>query len=468
MFTNNSIIQSEKGYSLFAGTFFSGIHTNPLSRFRGEAQPCFIYKDGIVKHVVLKARTTSNNELFIDFGDIKPIPVAELKLSLKDQALSKVLLLKKVFDAIDKDLPLYSGIVPLYAIYFFDEDGVIILSDQLCEAISSCNEDDFNQENTFYLSWVEFNPEIKRDEQLVQLLYFAQTGILPFASFDIRNTKASNFFKLKNTSIEPRIANAIDKALLLKGPRAELDFNKEFSSLNWSTIENPLDTEVTLKAQQKLNQRATNTLFLKKKGWLIGLIAFIIFVASFFIINYLKSEFGPPKFASMDSKEIITRYYEAVNDLDTELLEDSFTRKLKPNIYNEIVGLYVNRQTRMAYESTNYVITPKQWLESNKPDLLQSAIIYGVADVSLKEVGQNTIEATTILYSPYDYFDEEVADLDYDAQTAKSVEIYVYKQVERFDFEQRKTWLEIINQETISLELIDVLNINYVPKQRTI
>lgn len=460
MFRNTDIQKTDGTYQLTAGTFMGGIHTNPLSRIKGQADPCLLYADEKIQKVQLQARARSNNTIMIDFGQLQPVPVAELAFSLKEKALDKVKLLWKAVQAADiKELPLSAGLVPLYSIFFVDEDKVVFLSGQYSETVSFSNEDSFNFASTFALSWVPFNKKIKLAEEMVQLLYYSQTGVFPFASADVRNTRAANFLPLSLGKTENSLAGAIDKALRLKGDKAVLDLDALLSGLSWSVTESTLDTPEAREYLQKTARKARTRIFWKKKGWMIaGGVAVLAFIG-YFTANYLYREFGPPSSAGMDQEGVVMAYYQAQNDLDAGALTDALVHGVKSPVYNEVIGLYVNKATRMGYEMVDSIVSPEDWIASGRQPIDDGGMIYGVTDVTLDRVDDDTLRATAILYSGYDYFsDVSLIDTEVDK---KEADVFVYTQVEEFDLVKKNYWYEISRVETISLEPLEFFEVPY-------
>lgn len=470
MYRDSDIIQEADGYRLAVGSFIGSAHSNPLSKFGSRTSPSIVFKDGVIEHRIIEARATAGKEISILFQGSRPHPAAELGYGLRSEALVWISRLSQAIQhAGNADLPFLDKIIPLYCIYFTDEGEVILLSQQLADIIHFCLEDSESFSQTFALSWVPFNDSIKLSEELVQLLYFAQTGAFPFSDDRIRCTGARAYIRLELTGSDPAIARIIDRCLRLRGEKAKLDIDSvisELEAIGWTCPDHAFDTLQAEQAFKKLDSKARKAMFWKKKGWIVALCAAAAITIGYFVTNYCVKEFGPPDSAGMSEEEIVAYYYQAQNDLDTEHLTDTLVHRVKSPVFNEVTALYVTRATRLGYENIDCVVSPEKWIESGKGPITSSAMIYGTTDLSMRRIDNDTLEATVSLYSNTDYFNEgNEEDLSLDAEAPAFTEVYVYRQVQQFDFVPKYSWEEISAITEISLELTDHFQVPYSAKQ---
>ncbi|MDY4889872.1 MAG: hypothetical protein SO135_09075 [Sphaerochaetaceae bacterium] len=461
MFRKSDIKSGPDGNYLTVGSFIGSAHANPLAKFGGKTLPSMIFQDGEAKEIILEAKATSSREIVILFNDICPIPVSELAFSLHNEALSRVQELWKAIEATDpKLLPLLDGIIPLYCIFFTEDGNVIILSKQLGDIIHFCLEEPDSFAQTFALSWVRYNSAIKLKNEMIQLLYFAQTGMFPFADDRIRNTGAKWYVRLSYTAAEPKLAQIIDQCLLKKGDKASIDLSSVLLSIEWSTVEDLIDTPQAASALDRLERQSRICLFWKKKGWLVALIVAIVITTGYFLGNYIVKEYGPPASAGLNEEEIVSYYYQAQNELNTEHLRDTLVHGVKSPVENEVISLFVTRATRLGYEHIDCVITPESWIAEGRQPIVEGAMIYGTTDLKTRWVDDDTIEATVTLYSNSDYVNP-----DYETDLSDSVptftEVYVYEQVQQFDFIDKHEWKEISAINEVSLVQKDHFQVPY-------
>lgn len=469
MFRSSDIMKTENGYSLTISTLQGSLLARqdiPISR-------CIYYSGGAKGHIDAQVRLAGGSSVLLDFKcRSMPIPISELHDSLLPEALERIKLLWNALKSCNQDeLPLKNGMLPLYSIYF-TEDGVIILSEQLTDAIRFCLDDDDNFEQTIALSWIKSPQGAALENEMVQLLYFAQTGILPFADPMVRGTSQSRFLRLSNTKADKSLAAIID-SYLEKRRGASLD--NLLDSISWkpdagSGVRPPdgdlMDTDEMRAQRARLEKLYKKALFWKKRGFIVGLAAVIVITIGYFTGNYLIKEFGPPQSAGLSQKEIIAYYYDAQTSLDVERLTDTLVHGVSSPVFNEVTALRVTQAARLGYEGFDFVMPPQQWLSSEQGPLLKGTIIYGVSDLSTMRIDEDSILATSILYAPYSYLEEEQEEYELDSQEPQSLTVYVYRQIQRFDFIQKRSWLEISGISTESLTLIDSFEVPYVERTR--
>lgn len=221
---------TSSGWSLKVGSFIGSPRANPLSRF-GTFSPSLLCEGGELRKVDVGAVATPSNEIILQFGPIRPIPVSALASSLRETALDRARQMSALLRLAPREaLPLVDGVVPLYCARF-TENGVLVLSKELCDVVGATLGDEEAFEQSFALGWPPF-PD-KPAFEIVQLLYFAAAGFLPFADERVRIAGARHFIRLADVlgTEDGKLAKQIDDALL---SREKIDLDAFLQGLSWN------------------------------------------------------------------------------------------------------------------------------------------------------------------------------------------------------------------------------------------
>lgn len=470
MFSRNNVRKGPGGYELVIGTYSAKALANPLAGMQQDIEPGFICKDGFVRQIPLPLRGREG-KITINFGEIEPLPAGELCTSLRGEALSYVKSLWQAVSLMRKDdLPLQDGMLPLYSFFFTTEGSVIFLSRQLTDQVHFCLSEDDGFSQSFSFSWPAYSTDSKIKVQMAMLLYFAQTGFMPFSDERIRYTGQANLLKLSMTGAEPALAGAIDQALEIR-PATDFDPESWLDSLHWSVSDGILDTPAVKQWNEKIDRKLNHLTFWRKKGWIVFLVTGIVLAVLAFGMNYIAKQFGPPQSAGLSQEEVVLYYFTAQNNLDVECLTDTLSWGVKSPVYDEVARLFVSSMARRAYEQYgDTVMSASDFVASGVTELPQDSYVYGVEQVSIERIGPDTLRTTSILYSPYDY--DSISDAVDEIPT--ECDIYVYRQVQTFTFTEAswlfssRTWQEISSITVESVKMIDHIVIPYVPRTGTL
>ncbi len=169
----------------------------------------------------------------------------------------------------------------------------------------------------------------------------------------------------------------------------------------------------------------------------------------------MKSKLSAPYTRDMSQIEIVENFFKNMNNIDPSNMENNAFKAQAPQ-YNAVMGLYVNKQTRAAYESINPAVNLDSWLDEGKPAIPSTSFIYGADINEITTIGDNKVRASGTWYSPYSDDDS----LKIDIPEGYTV-VYMYDVDEDFTFEWSKrgwwtvTGIEISKYEYIGYELVE-------------
>lgn len=471
--------------------------------FTRERTPAMLYKNGTFVDVPWFGLRLINDKRCLCF-DEKPfeaaneqqllIPSSELSLSLRNKSFELLYNLASALDLIDKNPSLKNFLdwnfysLPLSSFYFLPDNSVFLLPQKASDLIDSLttDEDRFSDREAWYVH--EQANDFGKANFLFQLLYYSLTGIKPYGLKDVRNTgfkpvPVSLYFKNNQGKLPAeceQLLRDIEQVFKLKRKdmyrvsnpyeyfKESLKVAMEKSSPSSYLQTNSIVCEDYL---LKLNKKANRNIFLRKKGTVLAAIAVAVIVVIAIVWYYIALAIAPPQTAGYTKEEIVRTYYQALNDLDITNLEDSLARGCKSPDSQEITTLYVSTKTRQAYENLNVLMNPQQWLDEGKPALVTGGMVYGVTNINLEELSEDTVRATFDYYLPYDEEENEEENegksesQDYDPyEEATSTLIAKYKKVVDFTFVTNKTWLEISGIKEVECTLQEIYEVPYKEK----
>jgi len=439
--------KDNNNYILLGAMEKTHYYNNPLTQISSEREKSFIYQDGKVEERIFDIQMISSN-LCLNVKELEITGVSSLSTTNKKTALSKIKTLYEAFNAIGKKkLNLKNGILPMSRIYFISGGGILIIPDQIRSLIFNLRDEEFNNYDFNY--WVcPIHPQhLKLELQLVQLMYFALTGRGPFFS---EESRACNYspIPLIFGSTDKELATFIDQSLQMKTlpDNYESWFNKSIEALNWKIPEtDPLKNQKVEEFLITQNNKIKKSNFIKKKGTPILLISLVVICILYFIIHLIIVKTAPPDTRGMTPSEITAYYYQAQNNLDLDAATDSFVNEKDCPIKQELAGLFVSSKMRQAYENKNTIISPETWLESGEDEISKDMIIYGNTDLSIEEKGPLTVVATTLLWNANAYSEIENEDFGATEIPTDYLNVYIYQQIQEFQFIQKKDYYEILS-----------------------
>ncbi len=164
-----------------------------------------------------------------------------------------------------------------------------------------------------------------------------------------------------------------------------------------------------------------------------------------FIYTIISNVLEPPLTAGMEALEVASFYYDGYNNLDSISMDDALARGVDNPAEQTLTYLHVTTSVRQAYEFESGFIPASQWVESGMPDVDPTTLVYGISDLSLNWIDEDTLKADYLLWSPV-YADEETLQRDVPATPSHVVE--------ELDMAIKGKYWEITEIRTISNEAV--------------
>lgn len=451
--------------------------------FQGKKETGFYWKDGQISPWVWDSIVDRDGIKFIMCDEIDLIPLSAITTAARSHAFSHVRNFAQALQQIPQEqLAIIHGYMPLWNIYI-SKDSILILPPQLSRMFETALEDaDRYQELE---CWIKHPAPTEQTLalQCTELLYFAATGTAPYAPQEVR---ASGFnhvpLSVINQTYSINLSNKaidwIDYDLLRPRKKHESSDQKtalnswlrESSQLQWDTdnrTENPgfmgkqaPENSTLIATLEQRRKQATRKHFFRTKGMIILAVLIALAVVTSLVIDQIKDRQAPPYTAGMSQEEIIEEYYRAQSNLEPDNLSASLARNVKSPVSSEVSNLYVVRQMRMGYEGINTVIPADTWVASGMPAIAESSYVYGVTNIHIVPIGENSWSVTSTLYAPYDLYEstgeESLENLPYG-------EAHTYVQIQEFDFIKKKDWWLISQIRVISHTPQEIIQVETYP-----
>ena len=457
----------------------------PTFMMQGVKNCGYVIQGGVQESWYWDGLTIAREKRCIYFKKMDLFPLTDIATKKRAKALVIVRDLAKALSLLStKFLDLSSGIIPIWRIWGLEDGGFLILPQNLADLFSSCASEEIRSfQSTCWVHHDNHKP-FSLCDQMTQLLYFACMGFPPFQNPETRE----DTFRALPVSLYPSLhlptatSQFIDKTLSLSLTRQrDIGGNKESKEvLAWfiGATEDLLWTledrqEATSRDDLKLDpgcgpflekqkKRADRKIFWRKKGWIVASIAAVVLVVIWITGSRIKASLTPPYTAGMTNVQIIDEYYTGQSELDIQKMEASLSKKAKNPASLEVSNLFVSRQTRQAYEGMNTQINPNDWIAKGKPAIMEGTYLYGVTDVQVEQIGDNTYQATSILYTPYAYTEPDESDVV--QPSAGHVFMYRYEQVQEFTLGLSKHgWTEITSINNVSIQDLGTIEVETYP-----
>jgi len=147
--------------------------------------------------------------------------------------------------------------------------------------------------------------------------------------------------------------------------------------------------------------RRTKTLFFlaKYRSALVITGATVILLA-LFLQGPISKFLEEPVTTGMNQEQVIHLYYDSFRTLDTEAMEDAVTSRAGKSDINEISTVYVTSKVRTSYEGTTGLLNPEEWMASGSEPLSPGTQVWGISDLKIKSLGNDTFEVNYIKWTP--------------------------------------------------------------------
>ncbi len=463
----------------------------PAHIFQGEKHDSLVIRDGKVEKVRYEAIYNEGEKRYVYFPKMDLFSLDHLSTTHRHNALSIVRNIAIGLESAGESfLNLETGVFPLYRIYICGEDGAFLLSPDIGDVLSLIRT---NEERIS-----EVNALIRRDSEdsyrliaeMGELLYYAAAGDLPYSSDDVRKYKYQEFplekaLELLNDRLDEKTLGLVN--LILHAKRQEMRdimgnrtpgkalswFISRTDGLNWDLEEKDgkdyegLRECTEYKAfEQKAFSGAKRNTFFRKKGTIIAICIIAAALVSAALYDYISRLLEPPVSAGMSQEEVIMRFYEDQNSLMPDSMMSAVKGADVPQ-ENEVMNLYVTSRMRMAYEQINPVVNVDDYLSAENPELITGATVYGVTDIELERVDDDTIIAHSKWYTPYS--EDGGTENDGGDVTEPTYTIIFIKDVDQvFDFTwNERGWWNITGAEITKFDEVGSIRADYVKTDHT-
>jgi hypothetical protein len=123
----------------------------------------------------------------------------------------------------------------------------------------------------------------------------------------------------------------------------------------------------------------------KRSGLIVGATIAVILLLSL-ISSLIGRAMEPPKTAGMDPQEVVETFLWSMNELDHEMMSGATRNGAGSELINSVLQLFATVQVRQAYEGRNVHYDPQKWLDQNKPELPESSLLSGIANLEILNV----------------------------------------------------------------------------------
>ena len=459
----------------------------PSYLLQGQKSPGYIIVPGEKpKKWYWEGFAVADDQRCLYFESINLFPITDIATTKRSDALPLIRELAQALEMLPLTfLDLSSNTLPIWRIWGIEEGGFLILSQDLADLFSSCAEDDVRY--SMLSAWVHhgIHTPFSLCDQMTQLLYFAAMGFPPFGA---KETREDGFralpLSLSSVGLEQKSMAFIDATLRLSlSKQREASANLETQKALFWFVEATEGLEWNLKNRTEApsyedmrnvgssapfledqKKRSDRSVFWRKKGWIVISVAVALTLVLWFTTGRIRDALAPPYTAGMAAEQVIQEYYTAQNELDLQKMEASLGKKAKNPAAMEVTNLFVSRQTRKAYEGIDTQIDPNTWIGSGRPPLLEGTFLYGITDVTIRAINTTDYEVTSILYSPFPYFEDQEGAV---AEEGELI-IFRYEQVQYFRIEPSKRgWLEITSLENRTLRRLESLKVPTYRRETT-
>lgn len=422
---------------------------------QGKKLQAAIWKDGALEWLDWNGIAIIDGMQVLSFPDMDLRPVSAMARD-GAHALARIRSLAEMLSLLPSEfLHLESGILPLWRIYEIHEEGWLVLP----QALGSLVEASLRDMDRFELfnAYVHYDihPNFSLIDEMAQLLYTAVTRKPPYLDHATREDHCNAIpLSFMHTNVPKETCDFIDRVLHMgltsqrdiagnKEPQRVLVwFLDQTKDLSWpmgGVVTEMIQAESTRFFKGQL-RRANRRVFWRKKGWLVLLVSAVVLCAAGFTGSKIKQKLTPPYTYGMSDERIITEYYAGQSALDVQKMDAS----LAPHVHSpadlEVTNLYVNRQTREAYEHVRTIIDVNEWLADGKPPVPETGGVYGVTDVAIEQVDADTYRVDSTIWTPFAY-DEEDEGRPVEAGTARA---FIYRQHQVFTFTTNKRGWRLI------------------------
>ncbi len=377
-----------------------------ISRQELLSRPGILIKNGISKEWVCTESFVYKEGLFFPGSFYEGNTIADINLDiglLLDLAVSFQTIIKA-------DIPISGFYTP--GIFKTEREGILyfppalinFITSQLSESNSISFWQPYNHPDAVGKSQYSFTLGVLAYQLLTKELPYTGTSITEIRE-KMRSSKPVEVELLK-PGIQKSIADLIDNALALK----DINLSEWIEQLKlWekdgiSTISDKTARfrikETAARKQNNRQKKFKRKQFLTHNWKTIAATAAAIAFIISFSIGPIKNAMEPPITAGMSAKEVVGTFYSAIIDMNTEIMEDCVKKGIAKNDINEVTQLFVISRVRSGYEGTSGLVTAQDWNDGIIKTLNSGEQIFGIADLVITKLINNTYTADYIKWYP--------------------------------------------------------------------
>lgn len=445
---------------------------------QGEKDFGYIYKDGKLSSWLWKGLTLAEGKRCIYFDAIPIFSLWNLMDTKRGAAKDVVSDLCRALPLLDDAfLDLSSGILPFWRMYGIEGGGVLILPQSLGDLLSSCADDEERYDNVAMWVHHDIHPAFSLCDEMAQILYMAAAGFPPFSDADTREDGFRAIpLSLMNSTLDKATRTFVDDVLSMSltrqrdiagnGPAQRILgtwMASQVERLSWKEdITSDASTHECTSFRVGQHKRAARRIFWRKKGWIVLSVIAVVAVVGGITASRVKLALTPPYTYGMDDKQIIEEYFTGQTELDVEKMDASLDKHVKSPAELEVTNLYVNRQTRKAYEAIDAITNARTWIADGKPAITEGTNIYGVTNVTIARTDENSYQVNSEIWTPYPY-DEGNTKTPTEGHTI----VYHYKETQDFVLTTNKRgWRLIASITNVSYVFLGAEEVGLTPKTR--
>ncbi|MFP4549966.1 MAG: hypothetical protein ACLFNT_04105 [Spirochaetales bacterium] len=398
----DGLIRLERDGETFLGVN-TGIPTNSptLRKLAGrKRQPGLLIRDGKVDEWEAKGFVEHDGRIHV-YG-----PLVEgrlLESELHDEKRPRFASLRRLAEAFSvlQQLEYYIPTIHTRSIVLTDDGGILFLPPDAMQAI---------REHQTYRDRIESmerynHPDRSANENLSFFLaaasYFVITGRFPFDADDEEELHARVRAKtvLPPQAIDVTISERANSML----ERALTSSEQEVSLAEWISALQAWETEgVTeeiseeerqkrLESAQQRTQRVERGFRrkegLRKNGRAALLIAAVVVIVGSIPATIISNALQPRETAGFEPREVVEAFYGSFATLNHMLMEDTLIGDAGAQYVRELTNLFVIDRQRMGVEGQSGFVDAQLWRDQGMPRLDNSRSPYGIANLTLEEIG---------------------------------------------------------------------------------
>jgi hypothetical protein len=373
----------------------------PSNILQGKRESGYLYKDGKLHEWYWQGFTQQNGNRYIYFEPLKLLHLEALFTLEQTDFLDRMSDIAELLKIVN-----CKRFIPQDALYIIEDGGILLLPFTIMELQTTGKNID-QVENT-YEKWVRpgFRDEKISVYLLASYLYHYIAEEAPLQNPDARDDSYKPTpVNLHPGSLNPKAGAWIQKILNAKKTDEIQDISiwiEEFKELRDDFfIENPIDTSNKLESYlTNREKRVKKIRFLRKRGNILIASAVALAAVIAVLASILSNVLAPPATVGLPPEEMIALYYQSQNSLDSELLGDCLDRGVKSEAENMVTYLFVTSRTRLAYEQNDGLVSAQEWLDQGKPEVDPTSMVYGITDLKITQLDEDTFLAEYDLWAP--------------------------------------------------------------------